>query len=779
MSAVDFFSLGNLGVQNMRKLATAAVSFSASVFLSHYIVPPEFFAISTAICAIISLIGVFIKGNSRRYWLIITVAAAFGFAISGLSYHLKTLPAKALSDVELMINAKVTEYPERFDTYSTVSIRLTGDNTPKLNAVLYSFEDEIPELSPGDIISASVKLKSADERYGKTYSRFNAENVYLLCYLNGQINVTDKSPMAFLYFPKTLSKEIKEISQKVFSQKTSPFMTALLTGDTKLLYSDSVLYSQMAEAGTLHIVAVSGMNVAFLIGFIQLTIRRKKLASLIGIPIIILFVPFAGATPSVIRAACMQIMVLIAPLLKRENDGITSLTTVLALMLLINPSACASISLQLSFAATLGIILVTPLIYKPISKKIRTSFKKSKDSILRKLQTRIAIDVCAAFAATVGALVFSMPISAIYFGNVSIIGILVNIIVFWAISAAFILGYISCFLGMLWLPIGSAIGALTSLFPRFIIAVVQIASSLPYAAIYTKGNFGYWLILLYLIFFISFALKRKKGIRLIIPVCLTVSSLCCIIIFTETKARTDEGRITALDVGQGQCIVLTDRDATVVIDCGGKAKSSNAGDTTAAYLLGSGRQSIDVLALTHFDSNHVNGVVRLMSLINVKRLVIPDGNIKNAARADILKIADELGTKVYIIQEDTAISINEIAINVYPIISQDEYALMFLETIGDFDCFITGDADVDDENHFLESHVLPDAELFIVGHHGSKYSSGEKLLSILKAEYAFVSCGYNSYGHPSEEALERLEKVGIDVRRTDQSGNVYMNIKGE
>ena len=764
----------------MRKLAIAAVSFSVAIFVSHYFIPPEFYFVFTIVSGLLCVPAFFLKGDRRRYLLLIMLAASLGFLVSGIFYNYKTLPAKALSDSELTITAKVTDYPQIYDTYSTVNIKLTGKNTPSFNSVLYCFDENLPELKPGDIVSADVKLKKADERYGKSYSGFNAENIYVLCYLNGEAKVVDRSTFAFLYFPKTLAELIKESSRKVFLQDTAPLMTALLTGDTKLLYSDSVLYAQMSEAGVLHIVAISGMNVAFIIGFIQLVVRRKKLASFIGIPIIILFVPFAGATPSVIRAACMQIMVLIAPLLRRENDGVTSLTAVLAAMLMLNPNACASISLQLSFAATLGIILFTPLIYRPLFKKINSLFGKKNISPFKIIVRKVLLDVSAAFAATAGALVFSVPISALYFGYVSIIGIVVNIALFWAISAGFILGYISCFLGMLWLPLGTIIGTLTSLFARFIIAVVKIASSVPYAAVYTEGKgFGYWLVLLYIIFIFSYVFKQKNGFKLVIPICLIISSLRFLIIITETTAKNDKGSFTALDIGQGQCIVLTSGEATAIIDCGGKAKAGNAGDTAAAYLLGRGRQSIDVLALTHFDNDHVNGVIRLMSRVKVKRLVIPENDANKTVCHDILKIADSCGVEVYIIQEDTAITINEITLKAFPLISQDENALMFLSTIGDFDAMITGDADIDEENKFLECHMLPNTELFIAGHHGSKYSSGVEILSALKAEYAVVSCGYNSYGHPSNDTLERFNRAGMKVFRTDQSGNLHFSIKGE
>ena len=82
------------------------------------------------------------------------------------------------------------------------------------------------------------------------------------------------------------------------------------------------------------------------------------------------------------------------------------------------------------------------------------------------------------------------------------------------------------------------------------------------------------------------------------------------------------------------------------------------------------------------------------------------------------------------------------------------------------------------EQQLLAAHELPDAELFVAGHHGSKYSSCEELLSALNAEYAVVSCGYNSYGHPTQEALGRFESAGMEILRTDYMGNITLRIGG-
>ena len=759
----------------MRKLATAATAFALAVFISHYLVPPDYYIISAVACVLLSLSAFFFKNDARTRGLLIFLSAAVGFSVSLMSYQQKTLPAREISGTEQSVTARVSDYPEIYEEYSTVTIRLTGEGTPRLMAELYSFGDELAELKPGDLIRANVTLKAADERYGESFGGLNADGVYLLCYLNGSLEVTGRSDSAFLYFPKTLAKNVRESVSLIFASDTAPLMTALLTGDTKLLYKDTVLYANMSEAGILHVVAVSGMNVAFLVGFVQLVIRRKKLASLIAIPLVWIFAPFSGATPSVVRAAFMITTVLLAPIFRRESDGLSSLTAILALLLLINPAACASVSLQLSFAAMLGMILVTPKIYKPLCGNAR-AIKKS-DGIIKKSANNVLRDVFAAFAATIGALVFTTPVAVFYFGYVSLIGILVNVLVFWAVSASFILGYISCLFGFVWLPAGTALGALTSLLIRYIIILVKAAASFPFAAVYTRGNFfGYWLVVVYIIFMVTYLFRRKEGFRPVVPVCLAAVSLCCVILASGAQAGNDTGSITAVDVGQGQSIVLTDGEATVVIDCGGKGKNANAGDTVAGLLLGRGRQTVDLLLLTHFDDDHINGVTRLMSRVNVARLVIPDGSYDKSGREKILALAEKLGTEVYIIQKDETFNAEGLKIAIYTTFSQDEPSLIYLAAIGDFDALISGDAGASEEEEFLASHELPDAELFMAGHHGSKYSSSSELLDALNAEYAVVSCGYNTYGHPTQEALLRFAAANMEVFRTDQQGSITFTI---
>lgn len=766
----------------MRKLATAAAAFSAAVFVSYYLLSPELLWYAAALSAAFAALSFFLKGDARLRVLLLTLAAAAGFAVFRTAWDSRAVPARALSGREQVIEALVTDYPEKYENSTYVSIELTGKNTPRLGARLcYYYDQKAPNLRPGDRIRVRVALRAADTRYGRPYTGLNAEDIWFSCYAKGDTEILSSAENSLCYFPKRLARAVKTLCENVFPSDCIALLTGLLTGDTKRLYADALLYAQMAKAGILHVVAVSGMNVAFLVGFIRLLVRRKRTAAWISMAVILLFVPFAGATPSVVRAAFMYLFVLAAPLLGRQNDSITSLTAVLAAMLAMNPFACASVSLQLTFAATLGILVVTPSIYAGLTAAHRVRFGKAGGKAgVRRFGARALSELDAALASTLGALVFSLPVSTLYFGYVSLIGILVNILIFWAITAAFLLGYFACAAGALWLPVGRAIGAVTGVFAKFILAVVRAAADVPYGAVYTENNlFGWWLAGVYLLFILLLVFRGRKGFRIVTPACAAISVLCCLIVFTELKAAREPGSFTAINVGQGESLVMTSGRTTVVTDCGGRGMLTNAGDTLASWLLGRGRENVDVLALTHFDDDHVNGVVRLLARCRVRCLVMPDKGEKHAEQAKILDMAAKRGTQVHILKEDTEIRAGDLRIAAYAVVSQEEQALLFLETKGDFDVLVPGDTTISDEARFLKEHSLPDAEVFVVAHHGSKYGSGEALLRALRAEYAVVSSGYNTYGHPAPEALQRCRDAKMTVLRTDTFGNITITADGK
>ena len=106
----------------------------------------------------------------------------------------------------------------------------------------------------------------------------------------------------------------------------------------------------------------------------------------------------------------------------------------------------------------------------------------------------------------------------------------------------------------------------------------------------------------------------------------------------------------------------------------------------------------------------------------------------------------------------------------------NELGLTILCSLGDFDTLITGDMDSKTERALLDAYPLPDIEVLLVGHHGSRYSTSAELLETVTPEVGVVSVGSNSYGHPTEEALLRLTDAGMTVYRTDMQGNILITV---
>lgn len=760
----------------MRRLALACTSFSAAVFLAFYLLTPALCLGGILLSLLLGLGALFFRGERRLFLLLVFLPFAAGLFATNLNHHQKTLPARALSGESLVIEARVTDYPVNSRHTTAVNVRLTGESTPRLSAQLITFDGSLERLSPGDEIRVPVKLKTADERFGERFFGRNAENIYLICYLEGEIEVTGKWPFSALYFPESLAKAVKEKALEVFPEQTAPFLLALLTGDRELLADDTELYSALSTAGVMHVIAVSGMHLAFLVGFIRLLVRRKRAAAVVSLLTIWLFVPFSGGSPSVVRSAFMFTTVLIAPILRRENDAFTSMAAILAILLLQNPAACASVSLQLSFGAMLGMLIVTPRLYAVFKPRER----RKEQGIFMKIGLAVWRAAAASLAASLGATVFTAPLVALYFGYVSLVGILVNLLIFWAVSLGFISGYLACILGFVWLLPAKLLGWLAGLSSSFIIGVVKASTHVPYGVLYARsGLVLLWLGLVYLIFILCYAGRRKSGFRPVFPLCLTVISLCCLILLTEWSAGRGESSVTLVDVGQGSSLVIEDGAATAVIDCGGKGALTNAGDRVSSLLLSRGRRQLDLLLLTHFDEDHVNGAVRLMSRVPVRQLIIPGGWEENTERAALLQMAEAKGTQVQTVSKIAEISADNLQITCYPGYSRKEKSLLYLVRIGDVETLVTGDAESSEEKKLLAAHSLPDGELLVAGHHGSKHSSSEELISAFRAEYALVSSGYNSYGHPTEEALNRFAQAGMQIYRTDQMGDIRFIIRRE
>ncbi|MEG1632950.1 MAG: ComEC/Rec2 family competence protein [Oscillospiraceae bacterium] len=753
----------------MRKLGLCALGYVSALLFAHYILPPGALLWCAAALAFCCCAAFVFRGTARLRILIICLSAACGMAWYWGYGCLVSAKIAEVDGVAAEVVACVTDYPTEGD-FPSLRVRLIGGEASGVNAVIYDYGVGIGDLRPGDIITAEMKLFDAALRFGEETDIYSSRGLFLRGYLRSAPEVTGRSPLAFMYFPRSMAKAVRDTSAEIFPEDAAPFMRALLIGDKSELYEDNALYTALGRAGILHIVAVSGMHLSFLYGFIALAARSKRRAAALSIPALWLFALMAGMTPSVVRSAFMLTMTMAAPFLRRETDGLTSLSAPLLLMTVLNPRAVASVSLQLSFAAMAGIILIAPRVYAWSAEKWKKP--KKRGGKFRRL-------VIASFASSIGAIVFTAPVGAMHFGYVSLVSPLTNLLVMSVISFCFLGGYGAVLLGVLWTPLGVAAAWLVAWAARYVFLVCETLSSLSFAAVYTVDKLiVLWLIFSYAVFAIAYYRRGKAPFRPIAPTCVSVIALSAVLI-SSALLNLSVASATVIDVGQGQCVAIFSGASTAVIDCGGSC-DRGAGDTAADYLDSCGRTHIDALILTHLHADHADGVAQLMSRIKVSRLLLPeDAEDDRLLLPDILAAAAEHGTEVIYVSVDTAVSFPEASLRILPPMQAgetNERGLLILASVGDYDLLVTGDVNSTVEKRLAETGVLPDGELLIVGHHGSRYSTCYELLDAFRAETAVISVGANNYGHPTDEVLWRLASRGMDIYRTDFSGNVTVRI---
>ncbi len=755
----------------MRKLAVAAFSFSAAIFAANYIFSRASALYAALFCALAGAAVLGVRLKSLRALVIAAFAAAIGFGVFAAHYDLTVGRAHALAGEKRVFVFSLLEDPQDHEDYTSVQARLELPGQPRLKCILYASDGNMDALRGGDLIAAELKLSPADVRYGVHTDRYNAKDVYLTGTVRGEIETRGRRAGVASLSSAAAGKIARRIDE-LFDQTEAAFIKALVVGNKSDLYRDDALYVALSRAGLMHVAAVSGMHVSFLIAFLRFLFGKGKRSALACILLAWAFVAVSGMTPSAVRAAFMQTMLLLAPLFNRENDPITSLSAALALLLAFNPFAAANISLQLSFAAMLGIVLFFERLYELLIRP----FGEGKAAAVMRYPVGVV-------ACSLSVMVFSLPITALYFGYVSALSPLTNLLCLWAVPICFIGAFAAaCFS---WVPLlGKLLVIVVTWLVRYLVAVCRLISSLGFAAVYLPE----WVTVLWsALFCLStaavFLFRLKPRNRLLIPLTAAVAGLLLAQGLLRGYYSSARETVTAIDVGQGQCVSVMCGGSAVVIDCGSTSYAEyNAGDCAAAYLKSCGADAIDAVVFTHLHADHANGYERLSNLMEIGKLVLPaETDRSDPLLQEILSCASRRGTDVEFVSEDTLERFGDIRLLLCAEEMKgkgNERCMSVIASVDEYDVIITGDAPASREKKLAKRMELSQIEALVVGHHGSKSASCAEFLSAMAGGRAIISVGKNNYGMPSEEVLERLKAFGYTVFRTDLDGSVEIRIDG-
>ena len=750
----------------MRVLAIFCAAFTVGVALSQYLLNAQWALILCGVCGAATLVMALCgcagkRGDwaKRAFLCVLGLAVAFGY--NTLYAHFIKAPNDALLGTQETVTVELLGYAEETSYGAKATVKILDRGLP--GKAVYYGDRALLELAPGAHVTAEALFNSATDPTGKGLHlrNFTAKGVYILLYQRGEPVYETANTGALKYLPQRIAKRLGETIERSYGEREGAFLRALLLGDKK--YLDEEDASNLTEVGLSHIMAVSGLHCCFLSSLIGALMgdTRRKLRCAVTIPLLFLYAFVTGLTPSILRACIMLSMGMIAPLLGRDNDPPTSLSFALLLILLKNPFAIASISLQLSFSAVAGIICLTPRL---------TRLTNGKHRLVRAAML--------SFSTTLGAMVFSTPLACYYFGTLSIVSLLSNLLCLWLVSVIFALGLLSVLLAAIVPPLGAACAFLPTLGIRAVLFIAGLLEELPFHAIYFNTAFSIaWLAYVYAIFAVC-AFCRRGKYRWWAAAGLSLLSLVAAAKVNALHYEQGGLNVVALDVGQGESVLLISEGHAALVDCGSKNSYIDAGAIAADYLRSAGA-ALDSVVLTHYHEDHANGLAALFARVDVDTIYLADIDAGEGDRSEVEALAARYGVEIHYVTDVTDVANGASSMTIYPPLGDkgaNELGLTVLCSLGDFDTLITGDMDAKTETRLVETYELPDIEVLLVGHHGSKYSTGTTLLESVTPEVGIISVGDNSYGHPTEEAMQRLADAGMTIYRTDMQGNILITV---
>ncbi len=544
-----------------------------------------------------------------------------------------------------------------------------------------------------------------------------------------------------------------------------------------LLGTRSYLEEETADAystlGIAHLLAVSGLHVGFVFAFALFLARRLRLSSgtglLFTVVFILLYILLVGGRPSVWRAALMLGMAIVARQYGREADARQGLAAAALILLLVRPYWLFTISFQLSFAATLGILLLTPR--------------------LQPFFSRLPRGVSSLLAATLSAQLAVLPLQVIYFGLLPLLAVPVNLLCVPLVGLFMLLGLSGMIAGLIFAPLAAPFytAALPVLY--LLDRLPRLLASLPLTALQLQPPPAVWLI--YAGVLLMFVLcVRLRPTRVSLLAVLLLFNMAC---WGSLATARGPGKleVTFIDVGQGLSVFIrTAEGKTVLVDAGGsRGGSFDPGERVVLpFLLQRQVKKLDLLMLTHPHEDHYGGMSAVVNRLPVGRFVSSGEREDSPSFTGLLASLKEHSIPLVDLSAGDRIildSVTSISILSPPQIKLagtiddvNNNSLVMLLEYGSFSLLVTGDAEREALELLVAANVLPAVTVLQVPHHGSRHALFPALLEALKPQAAVIPCGRNPFGHPHAETLDLLFCYVPYVYRTDTDGGVTFYSNG-
>ncbi len=653
-----------------------------------------------------------------------------------------------------------------------------------------SFSEE--DFAVGDTITAQTEYAGFSS--ARNYGNFDEKSYYY------SIGVFDKyylSDFEITDHPRfNISEALRQVRKRIISviyncageenAETAGVIAAMITGDRTGIDEETTrLYR---NAGISHIIAISGLHISFVGTTVYDLLRRRagrKSSAAVSVIVVAAFCIMTGLSVSSVRAFIMFAMRLTAGFAGRRFDILTSLSATAILLLISNPFYVTNSGFLLSFLAVLAI----PLISENFQKFI---VGDKRNRIINSFITSLSITTA------------TCPVVISMYYEFPLYGAVINIIVIPLLSYLLTGVIFSSLAGMISILAGRFLIAtgiyLLSFIDRLCILFEKLPGGLLVTGHLSAGRIAlYYAVTTLFVVFCRVASGRSKELckeekyehrrehaagRTAARISVIAVFILALALILTYRGGSYDLQMIFTDVDQGECVVMiSPAGHTYMIDCGSTGVSDVYKYRVESALKYFGITKIDVLFITHPDTDHISGVLEMLENdiydIEIGKIYIPvvkdNDNYENiladAAAADIEVCA--LNSTFSLTDGDLTVKCLHPAEDYY---SDDVngYSAVLDVTFGKFSALLTGDLMTDGETLLVQNET-GQRDLLLVAHHGSRNSSSTEFLEMVSPSVSIISAGVdNSYGHPHTETLERLSATGSQIFVTSDCGEIIV-----
>ena len=706
------------------------------------------------------------------------------------------------------------------------NIKRTSNNYNKEN--ITNEDIRIKDLLKNKMFLLDIKIKDYNQKleYGDviefygTYNKSNEQRNYggfdYSLYLKTQkiygtfecseINVISKNKGSLIKNSIISFKEyIKSNLRANLSEDEANLCIGLIIGDRTNL--DENIEEDFKTSNLTHMLAVSGSHFVYIVlalTYINKLFKRKKLGQIFILIIILFFMNLTGNTGSVVRSGIMALLSILASMFYRKADLWTNMAIAILIQIVINPYIIFDIGVQLSYGGVIGIVLFNESInniIEYITSKINTKLNRYKignkeESINNKRlyikdnqknSNQIIINLIKyikeSVSVTISANIIIIPIMMLNFNTISLSFVISNLLAGAILGIIIIYAFILVFLSIILKSFISPLFILLNSLLKILIFIAHICSMLPFSKIYVVTPNLFLIIIFYILIYLLSRKKYSKKI-LIIVILLVIIFNFIFPIFTSKRSNLE---INFIDVGQGDSTLIRVNNKNILIDGGGSSygETFDVGEMTLfPYLLDRGIKKLDYVIISHFDSDHCQGLNFIMENMKVENAIISNLGQESNEYDTFINLAKKQRTNLIFVKMGDVIKIGNATINIlFPennLITDNEKnnnAIVFKFIWKDFSMLFTGDIEEKAESRILNiySNNLStlQATILKVAHHGSKTSTTKKFIEAVKPKIALIGVGEdNNFGHPNNGVIERLIGIGCKIYRTDKNGEI-------